>query len=146
MGFNQEYNTCHGLWEVTTERDCEGGVRRIGVYEGHIDDIAFALAGEEVYALRFKKLDPSIPAPKKAAKEVNVSLDIDSGTWDWAPKNISQHFRQILRGRKIDVKDCQFHACATLVRQDIEDVERAIALSKLTPRERALLGLDLPAK
>ena len=49
------YNNAYGLWEVTTEGDCEGkSTRKLGVYEGFIDDIAFALVGSCCYSLRFK--------------------------------------------------------------------------------------------
>ena len=44
------YDKVYGLWNVTTEGDCEGrSVRNLGTYEGNIDEIAFALADKCFY-------------------------------------------------------------------------------------------------
>ena len=49
------YTNPYGLWEVTTEGDCEGRSRKgLGVFEGYLDDIAFYLANKAYYTLEFK--------------------------------------------------------------------------------------------
>ena len=39
----EDYKNPYGIWIVTTEGDCEGrSTRHLGVFQGYIDDIAFA--------------------------------------------------------------------------------------------------------
>lgn len=74
-----------GFWKVTTEGDCEGrSIRDLGVHEGHVADIAAALAGQAAYGLRFKKVNPTQEEPLeiKDKGKVSISLDINTGTWD----------------------------------------------------------------
>lgn len=54
-----------GVWEVTTEGDCEGrSTRRLGTYERHILDIVRQLAGQAYYQLTFKRAKPATIATK----------------------------------------------------------------------------------
>ena len=56
----------YGLWQVTTEGDCEGKTTtNLGVHEGYLDDIAFSLGSRAYYSLQFQKMDKS----KKPAAE-----------------------------------------------------------------------------
>ena len=67
----------YDIWEVTTEADCEGrSTKSLGVFEGHIDDIAFHLADKVYSSLKFSKVDIkqiNIPIPK--ADRVTISLE-----------------------------------------------------------------------
>ena len=78
------YKNAYGVWEVTTEGDCEGrSVSKLGTHEGYVDEIARSLAPQCFYALQFKAVSPKKAGPvKKGRKEVNVRFDIESGTWD----------------------------------------------------------------
>ena len=139
------YNKDYGLWEVTTEGDCEGkSTRKLGVYEGFIDDIAFALVGSCCYSLRFKPFSfNDLPIPQNPKQKVSVMLDIDSGTWNMDNSERKQFFAELLKGRKVSVSDGQYYASVTLSRNDeyIQNAKRQAALSKLTVEEKKLLGL-----
>lgn len=107
----------YGTWLVTTEGDCEGRTtRELGVHTGYLDDIAFALADQAYYGLRFRVIDLAElkNAPKKGAK-VQVSLEIDTGTWDMDGKTRVEYFKQMLKGRNVYVKPGQYYACVELI-------------------------------
>lgn len=71
-----------GLWRVTTEGDCEGRTtRQLGVYDGHIADIAARLADRVYYSLTFCPGEPTEDLPTPSHAVVSVCLDIGSGTW-----------------------------------------------------------------
>jgi hypothetical protein len=74
-----------GLWDVSTEGDCEGkSVTDLGTHRGHIVDIALLLSPFSFYELKFE------PARQTSAKKqtlppretVGIALGISSGTWD----------------------------------------------------------------
>lgn len=141
--FNHAYDDCYGLWEVCTERDSEcRGTVRLGVYQGTLDEIAFALAPKAMYSLRFRKIDPKVPPITQAVESVSVSFDIDSGTWDWPPADIRRHFMQMLKGRRVIVEEGSIHASAIIRPCNPDDMKRRAALAKLTAEERKLLGLE----
>lgn len=74
-----------GLWKVTTEGDCEGrSVRDLGVWKGHVADIAFTLRYKAMYGLRFSPYEIKNPKQPESAvgDTVNISLNINTGTWD----------------------------------------------------------------
>jgi hypothetical protein len=140
----------YGTWEVTTEGDCEGRTTtHLGTHTGYLDDIAFALADRQYYGLQFKPVEllnlKKVP-PK--ATQVNVSLSIDTGTWDLKGEERANAFRQILKGRKTRVSSSKYYACVTLssglTKEEQEEarlqVLRNAALAKLTPQDRAALG------
>ena len=79
-----KYQSPIGLWRVTTEGDCEGKtVHDLGIYEGHIVDIARHLSEEVFYDLHFTPAQKAseIKRPKPQAS-VSISLGIESGSWD----------------------------------------------------------------
>ena len=145
----KNYDSSYGLWKVTTEGDCEGKTtRNLGIYEGNISDIAFYLKNKCEYSLRF--------SPAKATKIdsddvthygcVNVSLDIDSGTWDMSPKDRVNYFEVLLytenREHIITVEPGPYFASVKLVGYDShEEYVRKTALEKLTNEEKEVLGL-----
>ena len=141
---SKDYKNPYGLWRVTTEGDCEGrSTKNLGIYQGYIDDIAFALADKCSYVLQFEKICTDIPKPTKAIPKVAVSLDIKSGTWDLNSEERVNFFRNMLPGRNIRVFDSNFATSITLENTNIEQTKREIALAKLTSEEKSLLGLSV---
>lgn len=140
----------YGLWHVTTEGDCEGrSTKDLGVHEGHLDDIAFALAGACYYSLRFEPVDPNEWSNHQPRTEVCVSLGIKSGTWDLKKGERANYFRELLKGRDVTVESSDGYASAKLIRGSDparreaakRDALRASALAKLTEQELAALGV-----
>lgn len=115
---NKDYNNPYGLWEVTTEGDCEGKtVNYLGIHEGYIDEIAFNLADKCFYSLEFKKLNKAnLPINKSSRKEVNILLDIRSNTWDMTDKERVNAFAEIFKDRPVNVKKCDYFASVVLVK------------------------------
>lgn len=140
---NPNYLDPNGVWQVTTEGDCEGkSTRNLGVYSGRLDEIAFALAEKSLYALSFKKLDLTIPTPTKARERVNVVLDITSGAWDMTAEERVSAFREMLKdAENVFVSEGSAYASVALSREDRLDAIRKAALAKLTYEEKAVLGL-----
>ena len=112
------YTNPYGLWEVTTEGDCEGRSRKgLGVFEGYLDDIAFYLANKAYYTLEFKKI--SIPRishedVSMEQSEVDVLLDSSSGTWDMSSEKRVLEFKKLLSRRNVHVTKSQFYASVKL--------------------------------
>lgn len=145
----------YGIWHVTTEGDCEGRTTKdLGVHEGFLDDIAFALAGSVCYKLQFDPVDIAAwERSSAAATKVHVSLSIGAGhakTWDMQAGQRVAWFQRVLHGRDVSVEPSNYYAAVTLVRgSDAERQDEARkraarenALAKLTPADRAALGLD----
>jgi hypothetical protein len=143
--------SAYGFWKVTTEGDCEGrSTTQLGTYEGYLDDIAFALGNKAMYGLRFTLLDPSALKNQHAkSTRVQVSLDIETGTWDMKGKERVEYFRQMLMGRDVYIKEGQYYASVELIKgidpeaQEAarQELLRQTARSKLTEEElKALLG------
>ena len=109
------YKNPYGVWEVTTEGDCEGRtVTNLGTHEGYVDEIARSLAPQCFYSLQFKAVSPKKAGPvKKGRKEVNVSFNIESGTWNGRTIDAINALG-IFNGRPVKVKDGQYFASVTL--------------------------------
>ena len=135
----------YGTWTVTTEGDVEGRTtRNLGTFTGFLDEIAFHLADKCYYSLQFKPAeDVKVFEPK--AHKVCVMLDIESGTWDakLGSDGRIHYFEKILQKRPVFVESGPYFASVTLVNTAFteEDKEKQTALSKLTDREKELLGL-----
>lgn len=151
---NPDYNKPYGTWKVTTEGDCEGrSIRDLGTHEGYLDDIAFKLANKSYYSLTFHLIpdDKKIDVIPKSGTKVNVSLDIDSGTWpsDMNSKQRVEFFQNMLRGRDTFVTEGQYYASVTLIDGQSPEARaiaeqklaRATALSKLSAADRLALGI-----
>ena len=144
----------HGIWHVTTEGDCEGRTTKdLGIHEGYIDDIAFALAGSTCYKLDFRPVDVNeLSRSPRTGTEVHVCLPIESKTWDMRQPARADYFRRMLAGRDVAVSDSNYYAAVKLTRgTDPErqaaarrDALRNTALSKLNADEIAALGLKQP--
>lgn len=145
---NKKYTKAQAFWKVTTEGDCEGrSVRDLGMHFGYIDDIAFALADKCYYSLCFKEIEPfdfSVPTGNK----VNVTLDIDSKTWDMKMPERKAFMENLLGDRDTAVLDGEAYASVTLVMGKTElqrkareqEMLKQQALAKLSKEERAVLG------
>ena len=85
--------------------------------------------------------------PKK--NKVNISLDIDSGTWDMSSEARVAFVSKLLKDRDTMVKDCNYYASVeismgkTIQQQKEREKEmlRKQALAKLSETEREALGL-----
>jgi hypothetical protein len=98
--FKGNYNDPVGIWQVTTEGDCEGkSVRNLGAFEGHIVDIAYALADQCYYTLTFKRTVPVPEKPKKRPTKTTIALDIDSGSWDMKLPQRASSLQQMLASK-----------------------------------------------
>lgn len=141
----------YGIWTVTTEGDCEGrSTTNLGTFEGFIDEIAFALAGQAMYGLRFD-LAKDLNVVSKPRTRVNISLDIDTGTWDMQGPARIEFFKRMLAGRNVSVVESNYFASVMLVdgsspeeilRKE-RDLKRKQALAKLTQEEQDLLGIGV---
>lgn len=139
--------SAYGLWRVTTEGDVEGRtVRDLGVHEGWLDEIAFALAEDCYYSLRFINLDPqAFHGLKRISKKtVNVSFEF-SGSMGASERK--KYVTELLKDRpNVTVEDCNYYGSVRLVdvsaaRRMQEEFERV--LSKLTPEEIEILKKGL---
>ncbi len=105
----------YGTFEVTTEADCEGrSVRHLGTFTGYIDEIAFALADKCYYSLRFSLVNPKDLDMTPKCDTVDVSLDIDSGTWDMKPGERVRYFKELLKDRDVEVLPGKSYASCVL--------------------------------
>lgn len=139
------YDNVYGLWKVTTQGDCEGrSTRDLGIHEGNIDEIAFALADECFYSLNFRAVNPHDReldmTPKR--KTVDIQLDIDSGTWDMKPKDRAIAVSGLMQNRPVTVSESNFYSCVRLsTNKKTKEEKKAEVLAKLSLEERKLLGL-----
>lgn len=134
-----------GLWHVTTEGDCEGrSTKDLGTHYGRIDDIAFALGDQGGYSLRFDSVDArGWGAANPNRQTVNISLGIESKTWDLAPNDRLEFFRRLFASSKTTVEECPYYASVTLRRTPSHDDLVASAKFKLTPAELGALAANL---
>ena len=106
-------------WLVTTEADCEGrNTRNLGVYVGHIGDIALSLANHCYYSLKFHPqthISKKDKSSKLEAKSVNISLDISSNTWKMNKDEIVAAIQKWI-GNKFVVTPCNYYASVTISR------------------------------
>jgi hypothetical protein len=114
------YGNPIGVWRVTTE----GDTKDLGVWQGHVCNIAFQLAHESSYALNFKATnevaDYSIAASESIIskkKSVNISMWIESNTWGLSSENRVKWFKMFLNlddSSNIEVKESNYYACVLL--------------------------------
>lgn len=135
----------YGSWHVTTEGDCEGRTTTdLGVHVGYIDDIAFALGSKAYYTLNFEQAK-QLPEPAKTppVNSVNISLNIDSGTWEMTGDQRAAYFQNLFRGRNVHIFPGSYYASVILVKDPEKEKQklRTRALNKLTDEEKELLGL-----
>lgn len=125
----------NGLWEVSTEGDCEGkSIKHLGTYQGSVLDIAKRLRGQEFYQLSFKevKTSPNPVLTEKQCKKSSVHFSVEGLSKEALAKE--------LKGL---VKESNFYGAVKLElsQKEILEEERRIALSKLSDKEKELLGV-----
>lgn len=117
--FKEAYMNSYGYWRVTTEGDCEGrSTTHLGTFKGHIDEIAYSLASKVYYKLEFEKVDTNLLKPNTKVKEVHISFDIDSGTWDFTPEERAISVAEVLKDRPVKVEESNYYAGIKLVFND----------------------------
>lgn len=141
----QEYSV-YGVFKITTEGDCEGrSVRDLGTYKGYIDEIAFALADKCYYSLTFHQINPEEHkldmTPKR--KEVNITLDIDSGTWDLKGKDRIKYFENFFKDRNVEISNGNCYGGVKIsTNKKTKEEKKQEILNKLTDEEKEILGLN----
>lgn len=86
-----------------------------------MDEIARALAPQCYYSLKFRAVAPSKKLVPSKLKEVNVSFDIDSGTWDMKPMERAKRARTIFANRPVTIKEGNYCASFTIVYPDKDE-------------------------
>jgi hypothetical protein len=142
---NNAYKTAFGTWSVSTEGDEEGRTeRQLGTFTGYIDEIALALADKAFYELKFKSAIP-LDNTKPTKSNVNVQLDIESGTWDMDADDRREFASRLLAGRPVTVTESNYYGCFMIRAKNEADVQKQIlreqALNKLSAGEKAALGI-----
>lgn len=142
MKNRKEYKN-YGTFKVTTEGDCEGrSTRDLGIHTGYIDQIAFALADKCFYTLNFTLVEPKSLdlTPKKDT--VKISLDTESGAWEFNSKEAMAYFKDFFSDRDVEVVDTHGYGSCTISthKETIEEKKQKI-LQKLSDEEKQILGL-----
>lgn len=109
-----QYTKPYGTWKVTTEGDVEGRTTtNLGIHTGYVDEIARMLSGAAYYKLEFS-MEPELKINKLPKKEVHISFDIDSGTWDDNNQRL-QFFKNVFQNRNVRVEPSNYYAAVKLV-------------------------------
>lgn len=139
----------YGVWAVSTEGDCEGtsAPKDLGIHEGYIDEIAFALADKAMHELYFKKGEYPPPldmTPKKKAVAVNlVGAFPELNLSDSALRAEVAQELFTREGRDVKVeRSGSYRGIILKTNAPTIDEERAALIESLTPRQRMLLGLE----
>lgn len=139
---NEKYRNTFATWEVTTEGDVEGrSIKNLGIFTGHVDEIALHLADMCFYSLSFKLVEPTKEfTPKKDS--VNVMFDINSDTWNYIKTESGlNNIKHTFRDRPVNIKPSCYFASFTIESTNYNEIKKKEALSKLTEEEKVLLGL-----
>ena len=116
------YHNPIGRWKVTTEGDVEGSTtKQLGVYNGHIVDIALSLAHQSYYSLTFSLPENLMKSIKQ--KEVSLVLNIDSGTWDMDRDSRVANIENFLRNAESEtdfgVEDNNYFASVKIINNEV---------------------------
>lgn len=133
--FPKPVDPTYGVWIVSTDADCEGrSAKRLGIYEGHIDEIALYLADKAMYNLFFSRFETVVNKPgEPTGAVVAVSLDF------YENDNI-ESIDSLFSDRPVSIIPSTIFNSFEIV-GDQDAIKRKIALSKLTEEERKMLGL-----
>lgn len=75
------YDNPIGYWRVTTEGDCEGrSTTVLGIFYGHIADIARAFTNRVMYKLEFTSIDPHSGLPEPDPQKTSAEISFPHGT------------------------------------------------------------------
>lgn len=127
------HDSTFGSWDVAqfcalgygsqgkrAEGDVEGRTtRHLGTFIGHVDEIALYLADKQYYGLRFRLVDRPLKY-KPTKKEVHVSFDIDTGTWENV--KLVEEMEQFFANRPVKIEKSNHFACFKIV----EDKEKIL--------------------
>ena len=122
----------YGLWEVSTEGDCEGrSVRKLGIFRGNYQDIAFALADKCYYVLHFKRLDENeFNLPKARTRKV-VELGFKDAL-DVNHKDMAKEVGAVLADETdIIVEPGRWNGCVKLTSTSKDECLRSKAMEKI---------------
>lgn len=98
-----------GMWNVTTEGDEEGRtVRGLGVHEGHLGDIMFALAPATFYSLTPRRMTPKVVAAHDGSEDRGVNMCY-SNLFGYIEPKIAVPMVQRLLGPKFKVSRGQYY-------------------------------------
>lgn len=123
------------VWHVTTEADCEGRtIKDFGYFKGNLIEIAKRLSGNQYYSLSFREFKLADYPSFKTVPEVHINVNM---------LEKSDLTRQ-LKSEGYDVVDSNYYKCVKLSipHDEVKEMKRQAALSKLTDEERELLGLE----
>lgn len=142
-----KYKNTYGTWNVRTEGDVEGrSMKHLGTFTGHIDEIALHLADQCYYSLKFTATDTVTEfIPKKTS--VNVTLDIESGTWKVDGNDRLNKLSELFKDRPVTIENGQYYASFKICTNDkniedkIKEAEKQKVLDKLSEKEKEILGL-----
>jgi hypothetical protein len=114
----ERYANPYGSWSVTTEGDVEGRtVVNLGTYEGYLDEIALRLAPQAYYSLHFTKANDNMPDTKQC-DEVNVSLNIESMTWDMNNDTLAKVMKEVFKDRPVEIASSNYYASFKIKRKE----------------------------
>lgn len=87
--FPENYDNPNRLWFVETEADEEGRTMRdLGLWKGHVADIAATLRDQCFFKLYFKPatlLETDGTESNRAAGDIHIGFAYNSKTWDLSP-------------------------------------------------------------
>jgi DNA-directed RNA polymerase subunit RPC12/RpoP len=108
----EQYKSTFGVWNVTTEGDCEGkSIKNLGQYEGHIDEIALYLADKCYYSLCFRPTQkPETITLNPTRESTNIMLDISSKTWDVKDDVLLLTMKDLFKDRPVEINHCNYFA------------------------------------
>lgn len=102
----------YGVWEVTTEGDCEGrSTKRLGRHEGNIFDIAKSLGSQSFYSLNFKRvgyLDVALINQPKKQKDVHITINDNGKRIDDITKIMKSAPEDVIVGQS------NYHSCVKI--------------------------------
>ena len=128
----------YGIWNVTTEGDCEGRtMKNLGVWEGYVDEIAFELADKCFYKLYLKPTQINKPNQIKR-KDVCISID-GLCSLDTKREEEIRIVKNFFEDRNVFVDYGNFGLKISTEEKTVEEKKEEI-LNKLTKQEREILG------
>lgn len=123
------------IYEVKTYNDCEGrSTKLLGIYQGKVQDIALHLADEAVYHLLIKPISiQQAGNPTRKTVEVHFS-------------GFNQNSSGLVNTELATKYNSTYLGCGEVTydirsKQELDEMKRKSALSKLSSEEKALLGL-----
>lgn len=123
------------IFEVSTYNDCEGRTTRVlGIYRGKVQDIALHLADRAVYHLLIKPISiQEAGDPTRKTVEVHFK-GFGSESEKLLNTELATKYHSVYIGSGEVTYD--IHS-----KQELDEMKRKAALSKLSSEEKALLGL-----